>query len=74
MEQRIRIEGIQRVLIHSSEYVRVYFTTEGDPETIIPCQVPIESFDTDLTVGDQAAATMLLRTVMEIRRLPESAT
>ena len=68
MEQRVRIEGIQRIMIHSSDYVRVYFTTESDPETVQPCQLPLEAFDQDLNVGDWAIATMLMRTVMEIRR------
>ena len=68
MDVAIRIEGIQRILIHSSEYVRVYFSMPDAPDTIQQCQVPIEAFDIDLAVGDQATATMLLRTVMEIRK------
>ena len=68
MDVTIRIEGIQRILIHSSEYVRVYFSLPDDPDKIQQCQVPIEAFDIDLNVGDQATATMLLRTVMEIRK------
>lgn len=68
MDVAVRIEGIQRILIHSSEYVRVFFTFPGEPDAIQQCQIPIEAFDTDLVVGDAANATMLLRTVMEIRR------
>ena len=67
MEVDVRIEGVQRILIHSSEYVRVYFTLPGAPEAIQQCQLPIEAFDQQLKVGDVASATMLLRTVMEIR-------
>jgi hypothetical protein len=68
MEVAVRIEGIQRILIHSSEYVRIYFSLPDDPDTIQQCQLPVEAFDADLVVGDQATATMLLRTVMEIRK------
>ena len=68
METEVRVEGVQRVLIHSSEYVRVFFTHSSAPDTMQQCQLPIEAFDTALNVGDQAVATMLLRTVMEIRK------
>jgi hypothetical protein len=67
VEVEIRVEGIQRLLIHSSEYVRVYFTFPDNPDAIQQCQLPIEAFDSGLAVGDAALATMLLRTVMEIR-------
>ena len=67
MEVAIHIEGMQRILIHSSEYVRVYFTLPDAPDAIQQCQLPIEAIDASLKPGDAATATMLLRTVMEIR-------
>ena len=73
MDIEIRIEGIQRLLIHSSDYVRVYYSMPESPDTITACQLPIEAFDQSLQVGERAIATTVLRTVMEIRTAPEIA-
>jgi hypothetical protein len=62
------IEGLQRIAIHGSPYVRVFYSQDGDRETILQAQLPDESVDPDLAVGDQVRLTMVLRTVMEVRR------
>lgn len=68
MDVEATIEGLQRIAIHGSPYVRVFYSLDGDRETILQAQLPDESVDPDLAVGDQAQLTMVLRTVMEVRR------
>jgi hypothetical protein len=68
MEVDARIEGLQRIAIHGSPYVRVYYSLPGDDETILNCQIPAEAMDDDIRVGDSVKLTMLLRTVMEVRK------
>ncbi len=63
-----RLEGIQRYTIHGGPYARLYFIHADAPETIHQAQLPEESWDIDLEVGDAIAIVYLLRTVMEIRR------
>lgn len=57
---------MQRIAIHGSPYVRVYYSLPEDPETILSCQLPQEAVDTDIAVGDRVRLTVLLRTVMEV--------
>ena len=72
MEIEATVEGIQRIAIHGSPYVRVFFALDDDRETIHQAQLPDEAVDADIRVGDRVRLTMLLRTVMEVRRLPVS--
>ncbi|MGC4192585.1 MAG: hypothetical protein QM589_15695 [Thermomicrobiales bacterium] len=71
MEVRGRLEGIQHYTIHGGPYARLFYTLPGDPETVLQAQLPAEAFDADLAVGDEIVLTMLLRTVMEIRKARE---
>jgi hypothetical protein len=66
------LEGRQDYTIHGGPYSRLFFTMEGD-ETIHQAQLPDEAVDRDLQPGDAIVVTMLLRTVMEIRRRPNPA-
>ena len=68
MEVEARVEGIQRIMIHDSPYVRLYYSLPDDPETIQVAQLPVEAMDDGIKVGDAVLLTMLLRTVMEARR------
>ena len=68
MDQVGTLEGVQRYTIHGSPYVRVFFSLEGDPETIQQAQLPIEAFDESLRPGDPISVTMLIRTVMAVGR------
>lgn len=68
MDEIGRLEGVQRYTIHGSLYVRVFFTLEGDGETIQQAQLPIEAFDESLRPGDLISVTMLIRTVMAVAR------
>ena len=68
MDEIGRLEGVQRYTIHGSPYVRVFFTLEGDGETIQQAQLPIEAFDGSLRPGDPISVTMLIRTVMAVAR------
>jgi hypothetical protein len=61
---------MQRIAIHGSPYVRVYYTLPDDDETILNCQLPQEAVDDGIRVGDTVRMTVLLRTVMEIRSKP----
>ena len=70
MEIEATIEGLQRILIHNSAYVRVYYSLDDDRETILAAQVPDEAVDGGIEPGDRVRLTMLLRTVMEVRRIP----
>ena len=63
------LEGRQDYTVHGQPYARLYFHTDDDPETIGQCQLPGDAFDADVQVGDRIRITMLLRTVMEIRKL-----
>lgn len=62
------LEGRQDYTIHGQLYARLFFSIEGDKETIIPCQLPSDAFDIDLQVGDRIRITRLMSTVMEIRK------
>ena len=68
MEQPGTLEGVQRYTIHGSPYVRVFLTLEGDRETIVQAQLPIEAFDESLRPGDEISVTMLMWTVMAVGR------
>ncbi|MGI8406699.1 MAG: hypothetical protein ACR2OE_18380 [Thermomicrobiales bacterium] len=70
MEVRGTLEGLQRYTIHGGPYGRLFFSLRDDPDTVQQCQLPEEAFDLDLQVGDPLVITMLMRTVMEIRRAP----
>lgn len=62
------LEGRQDYTIHGQLYARLFFHVDGDPETIHQCQLPSDAFDIDLQIGDPIRITMLMRTVMEIRK------
>ena len=66
------LEGRQDYTIHGQLYARLFFHIDGDEENIIQCQLPSDAFDTDLQVGDRIRITMLMRTVMEIRKQPDA--
>jgi hypothetical protein len=63
------IEGLQRLAIHGSPYWRVFYSLDGDRETIYQAQLSDEAIDPNLVVGESVWLTMILRTVMEIRRV-----
>jgi hypothetical protein len=73
MEIEATIEGLQRIAIHGSPYVRVFFSLDENREQIVPAQLPDEAVDSGIKVGDRVRLTMLMRTVMEVRRIPSSA-
>jgi hypothetical protein len=62
------LEGLQRYTIHGSVYYRVYFSHEGDTETIHQAQLPSDAFDETLLPGAKIRVTYLLKTVMKIER------
>ena len=66
------LEGRQDYTIHGQLYARLFFHIDGDAETIIQCQLPGDAFDNDVQVGDRIRITMLMRTVMEIRKQPDA--
>jgi hypothetical protein len=69
VEVEATVEGMQRIAIHGSPYVRVFYSLEDDPEQVLAAQLPDEAVDTGIKVGDRVRLTMLLRTVMEVRTL-----
>ena len=71
MEIEAVIEGLQRIAIHGSPYVRVFYSLDEDREKILPAQLPDEAVDAGIKVGDRVRLTMLLRTVMEVRRISD---
>lgn len=66
------LEGRQDYTIHGQLYARLFFHIDGDAENIIQAQLPSDAFDTDLQVGDRIRITMLMRTVMEVRKQPDA--
>jgi hypothetical protein len=70
MDVQGTLEGIQRYTIHGGPYGRLFFSLPDDPGNVQQCQLPEEAFDGDLQVGEPILITMLMRTVMEIRRAP----
>ena len=72
MEIEATIEGMQRIAIHGSPYVRVFYSLDDDRETVLQAQLPDEAVDAAIRVGDRVRLTVLLRTVMEVRRIPGS--
>jgi len=72
MDQNGTLEGLQEYSIHGGRWFRAFFTLEGDSETILQAQLPEDAIDSTLKPGDPILVTMLLRTVMQIkRRAPE---
>jgi hypothetical protein len=71
MEIEAVIAGLQRIAIHGSPYVRVFYSLDEDREKILPAQLPEEAVDAGIKVGDRVRLTMLLRTVMEVRRIED---
>jgi hypothetical protein len=61
------VEGLQRILIHGSGYVRLFYSLDDDRERIMQAQLPEEAVDAGIKVGDRVRLTMVLRTVMEVR-------
>lgn len=72
MEIEATIEGMQRIAIHGSPYVRIFYSLDDDREAILQAQLPDEAVDAGIDVGDRVRLTVLLRTVMEVRRIPVS--
>jgi len=72
VEIEATIEGMQRIAIHGSPYVRVFYLLDDDRETVLQAQLPDEAVDAAIRVGDRVRLTVLLRTVMEVRRIPGS--
>ncbi len=72
MEVSGTLEGRQADTIHGQPYSRLFYSLPDDPETIHQCQLPDDAVDPDLKSGDPIVITMLLKTVMEIRRAPDS--
>lgn len=70
MEIEARVEGLQQIAIHGSPYVRVFYSLPADAETIQQCQLPGEAVDDGVAVGDTVRMTVLMSTVMEVRRIP----
>jgi hypothetical protein len=68
MEVEAKVEGMQRIEIHGSPYVRLFYSLPDNPENIQVAQLPAEAVDADIKVGDTVRLTMLLRTVMEARK------
>lgn len=66
------LEGRQDYTIHGELYARLFFHFDGDTENIIQCQLPGDAFDNDVKVGDRIRITMLMSTVMEIRKQPDA--
>jgi hypothetical protein len=66
------VEGLQRILIHGSGYVRLFYSLDDDRERIMQAQLPEEAVDASIRVGDKVRLTMVLRTVMEARAIAES--
>ena len=67
MEVEAKVEGLQRIAIHGSPYVRLFYSFSDDPEAIQVAQLPDEAVDAGIMVGATVRLTMLLRTVMEAR-------
>jgi hypothetical protein len=63
---------MQRIAIHGSPYVRIFYSLDDDREMILQAQLPDEAVDAGIDVGDRVRLTVLLRTVMEVRRIPVS--
>lgn len=69
MDIEAMVEGMQRISIHGSPYVRLFFSLQTDPVTVQVAQLPLEAVDDGIKVGDTVRLTMLLRTVMEARHI-----
>jgi hypothetical protein len=72
MTVEARLEGIRRYTIHGGPYAQLYFSHLDDPEMVHQAQLPEEAWDSDLRVGDRIVVTYLLKTVMEVRKAPDT--
>jgi hypothetical protein len=68
MDVNGKLEGLQRYTLHGALWYRAFFALEGDEENIQTAQLPADAFDETLKPGDLISVTMLLRTVMQIKR------
>lgn len=72
MDYEGTLEGLQTYLLHGARWYRAFFTISGDSETIHQAQLPEDAFENGLAPGDPIIITMLLKTVMQIKRRPPS--
>ena len=51
MEIEATIEGMQRIAIHGSPYVRVFYSLDDDRDTVLQAQLPDEAVDAGIDVA-----------------------
>ena len=68
MEKAAIIEGIRRYTIHGEPYAVVYFSHEGDRETIHQAQLSQDALPDGLRVGDVVVITFVGSIVAGMRR------
>jgi len=67
MEKPATIEGIRRYTIHGEPYAVVYFSHDGDRDTIQQAQLSEDALPTGLRVGDTVAITYIGSIVAGVR-------
>lgn len=71
MEVEGRLEGLQPFAIHDTKYFRVFYSFLDQPDQILECRLPFDAIDEGLKPGDPVVLTMLMKTVMEVRKKSE---
>lgn len=62
------IEGLRRYTIHGEPYAVVYYSRDGDRETILRTQLSEDALPSSLRVGDAVVITLVGSIVAGIRR------
>ena len=68
MDVTAAVEGIRRYTIHGEPYAVIYFSREGDRDTIQQAQVSEDALPAGLRVGETIVITYIGSVVAGVRR------
>ena len=68
METAAIVEGIRRYTIHGEPYAIVYYSRDGDRDTILQTQISEDALPARLRVGDVIIITFIGSVVAGVRR------
>jgi hypothetical protein len=68
MEQTVTIEGIRRYTIHGEPYAVIYYSLDGDPDTIHQAQLSDDALPAGLHAGETVIITRIGTIVAGVRR------
>jgi hypothetical protein len=64
------IEGLRPYLVHNERFAVMYYSRDGDPETIHQAQLSEDALPDGLRVGDRVRIYAMLGVVAQVSRNP----